>query len=444
MSIVSDLRTTGVADVLVVLRLDESATKTSVQVPASVARHFIQVDNSRDAEILRLLRSRQRIVESGAEATTSAVHLGAGKASSKPVRFFPHLGLALGTVDREGLKGLRQEKAVAKIVAAPELRLIRPVARAAATAPTATYSWGLKRLKVDVLREQHRLTGKGVLIGHLDTGVDGAHPALKGAIAEFAFFDALGNLRPGAPTADSDDHGTHTAGTIAGRAVGGVQFGVAPEAKLASAAVIEGGKVIARILAGMDWAVGKKVRILSMSLGLIGTAETFRTLTKILRAKGVLPVFAVGNEGPGSSRYPGNYPEALSVGAIDGNDDVADFSSSQQFVRRDDPIVPDLVAPGVEVVSCAPGGGYQSMDGTSMATPHIAGLAALLMQAEPSATVDQIEAAIFQSCQRGSMRPERANRGCPDGVAALNALRSMAAPAASAAVGKKRAHRKLA
>lgn len=84
------------------------------------------------------------------------------------------------------------------------------------------------------------------------------------------------------------------------------------------------------------------------------------------------------------------------------------------------------------------------MDGTSMATPHIAGLAALLMQAEPSATVDQIEAAIFQSCQRGSMRPERANRGCPDGVAALNALRSMAAPAASAAVGKKRAHRKLA
>lgn len=88
MSIVSDLRTTGVADVLVVLRLDESATKASVQVPASVARHFIQVDNSRDAEILRLLRSRQHIVESGAEATTSAAHLGAGKASSKPVRFF--------------------------------------------------------------------------------------------------------------------------------------------------------------------------------------------------------------------------------------------------------------------------------------------------------------------------------------------------------------------
>lgn len=424
MGITTDLKATGVADVMVILRPQESAAvKASAQTPSAIARHFIQNDSSKDAEILKLLRSRHRKAERMSPGTTTnAASLGATKVSSKPVRFYPHLGIALGTVDRAGLAALRKEEAVAKVVAAPDLRLIRPVAAAPAAAPSKAYSWGLKRLGIDVLREQHDLTGKGILIGHLDTGVDGSHPALKGAIEEFALFNALGNLEPGAPMVDSGDHGTHTAGTIAGRTVGGVQFGVAPEAKLVSAAVIEGGKVLARILAGMDWAVGKKVRILNMSLGLIGTAETFLALTRILRAKGVLPVFAVGNEGPGSSRYPGNYVEALSVGAIDGDDKVADFSSSQQFIRKGDPIVPDVVAPGVDIVSCAPGGGYQAMNGTSMATPHIAGLTALLMQAAPDATVDQIETAIFSSCRRGAMSEARANRGCPDGVAALKAL----------------------
>ena len=107
------------------------------------------------------------------------------------------------------------------------------------------------------------------------------------------------------------------------------------------------------------------------------------------RAQGILPLFAVGNEGPGTSRSPGNYVEALSVGATDRDDDVALFSSSQRFDRQSDLIVPDLVAPGVSVISARPGGGSQSMDGTSMATPHTAGLAALLLEAKPDATVDE-------------------------------------------------------
>ena len=96
----------------------------------------------------------------------------------------------------------------------------------------------------------------------------------------------------------------------------------------------------------------------------------------MLRARGILPVFAVGNEGPGTSRSPGNYSEALSVGASDEDDLVADFSSSQQFRRPGDPRVPDIVAPGVGVISTVPGGGFAEKDGSSMATPHIAGLAA--------------------------------------------------------------------
>src|SRR5204863_1085458 len=100
--------------------------------------------------------------------------------------------------------------------------------------------------------------------------------------------------------------------------------------------------------------------------------------------------FAVGNEGPNTSRSPGNYANVLSIGAMDDRDRVADFSSSQRFQRDTNPLVPDLVGPGVGVLSCIPNNGYAEMDGSSMATPHIAGLAALLLQASPDATADQL------------------------------------------------------
>ncbi len=197
--------------------------------------------------------------------------------------------------------------------------------------------------------------------------------------------------------------------------------------------MIEGGNVNARILAGMEWVIGQGARILSMSLGIRGYHDDFLAVTQILRQRGILPVFAVGNEGPGTSRSPGNYAEALSVGAMGEDQHVADFSSSRKFDRPGDPLVPDLVAPGVNVISAKPGGGYQAMDGSSMATPHIAGLAAVLMQAAPTATIDEIEQAIFDSCTllKGDA-VERQNRGVPDALVALAKL-GVAVPAAGVA-----------
>ncbi len=368
--------------------------------------------------------SRER--ESFSLAAASTPKKRGGKGS---VRLYENLGVMLGAVDRDGLKALQANQAVAKVVAAPQISLIRPTRRTrlsaigdAALDSAGQFTWGLSRLGVPQLRGQG-LTGKGVLVGHLDTGVDGKHPAFKSAIAHFAEFDADGEQVPNAAPTDSDDHGTHTAGTILGRPQSGVEFGVASEADLASAMVIEGGDVIARILGGMDWAVGLNVRILNMSLGLRGFVDDFLPLTLILRQRGILPVFAVGNEGRFTSRSPGNYPEALSVGASNVGDEVAGFSSSQRFTRSRDPLVPDLVAPGVDVASAVPGGGFAALNGSSMATPHIAGLAALLMQAKPGATVQQVEQAIFDSCRRpATMRSSRANRGVPDGPRALSLL----------------------
>jgi subtilisin len=129
----------------------------------------------------------------------------------------------------------------------------------------------------------------------------------------------------------------------------------------------------------------------------------------------------------------------LSVGAMDATDHVADFSSSQKFNRPIDPLVPDLVAPGVGVVSCIPGGGFAEMDGSSMATPHVAGLAAVLLQAKPGATISELEQAIISSCTRPkSMQKARANHGVPDAVRAYEILTGTALPATTVTVSAKK------
>jgi subtilisin len=353
----------------------------------------------------------------------------------RPVRVYPHLGLAVGFVDQGGAAGLRADAQVRAVVPAPELSLIRPhtdLAGLAAPSP----DWGINRLRVPALWAAG-YTGRGVLVGHLDTGFDASHPALKDALEEFAEFDMAGDKVPGAKPWDSDTinpaHGTHTAGTIAGRTVGKRVIGVAPEAKIVSGMVIEGGQVIERVLAGMDWILSKGVRLLSLSLGLRGYTPAFQVITDALRTQNVLPIFAVGNEGPNTSRSPGNYANVISVGAFAQGDTVWDDSGSQSFNRPADGYVPDLVAPGVNILSCISNRGYARWNGTSMATPHIAGLAALLLQAKPTASADELERAVFASCKRPQgMQVQRGNRGIPDAVDAFAAL--MGQPPMPAAV----------
>lgn len=337
-------------------------------------------------------------------------------------RVFPHLGVVYGTVERDGLSALRASPVVRAVKPAAQLSLIRPVAAARPSRPDGTV-WGVEHLRAPDLWAQG-WTGAGVRVAHLDTGVDLTHPCLDGAVVEFAEFDPTGRRVPDAPIRDGDDgrHGTHTAATIAGREIDGVRVGVAPGAELCSALVIEGGDLTARILGGMDWAIGVGARVLSMSLGIRGLVNSFLDLVAILRDNGVLPVVAIGNEGPGTSRSPGNYPRALSVGAHDRDGAVAGFSSSQRFQRRSHPLTPDVVAPGVDVVSAGREGGWQTLSGTSMATPHVAGLAALLMQARPDADIDAVERAILESAELGSMPTERANYGAVNGLRALARL----------------------
>lgn len=405
-AIEQQLKATGVAQVIVVLKPTASAAAGAGSLSGSFrSSQLSQVSALAAAGVRAPGRRRSR---------------GGARPGPEAVRVFENLGVMYGTADEQGLASLGAHPEVASISGAPAFSLIRPSILGEAKLKDEM-TWGLASLGVKALWDQG-LTGKGVRVGHLDTGVDAEHPALRGAVAAFAELDAYGGLLKPAPAPhDSDAHGTHTAATIAGRPVRGKAVGMAPGAQLASALVIEGGDPVARVLGGLDWALDQHIRVLSMSLGFRGWWEDFLPIVQILRSRGVLPVIAVGNEGPGTSRSPGNYSESLSVGAVDQKLGVAKFSSSQRFQRADDPVVPDLVGPGVDIVSAKPGRGYQRMNGTSMATPHIAGLAALLFEAKPSATVDEVEAAVLRSC-RSSGSADRCGHGFPNAARALAIL----------------------
>lgn len=250
-------------------------------------------------------------------------------------------------------------------------------------------AWGLAKIQATEAWGGYG-RGKGVLVGHLDTGVDDTHPALAGKVAFFEEFDAIGNP-VGSPVHDSASHGTHTAGTICGRAYNGINIGVAPEAKLASALVLPGGGgTFAQVVAGMQWAISQNVDIINMSLGGAGYTTLWNLPVLIATFSGVLVVASVGNSGHGTSGGPGNDFLALGVGATHYQDAVAGFSGGETLSGVPwlffnlTYMKPDLSAPGVSVLSSVPGPGLAAFNGTSMAAPHVVGGAAILLSAEPT------------------------------------------------------------
>lgn len=344
----------------------------------------------------------------------------------RSTRQFPRLGIVVGFVDQQGASALEAHSQIQDVQPAEQLTLIRPIPGVAASATgVGRVTWGIHRVGADKLWAKG-LTGKGVRVGHLDTGVDGNHTALKGRIKGFMEFDFFGERVEGAKPHDTGEHGTHTAGTIVGGKIRGISVGVAPDADFFSGLVIEGGNTLLRVLAGMEWCLEQNIQVLSMSLGIRGFTPFAVAITQRLRQQGVLPVFAIGNEGPNTSRSPGNYAEALSVGAIDYRRHMAPFSSSIVFNRPEEPDQPNVVAPGVNVYSAKVGGGSLILNGTSMATPHVAGVAALLWQAKPDATVDEVEQAILSTCDIIKKEdPLRFGKGI---VNAPNALAALTGP----------------
>ncbi|MEV6369799.1 S8 family serine peptidase [Micromonospora musae] len=252
-------------------------------------------------------------------------------------------------------------------------------------------------------------TGAGVRVAVLDTGVDTDHPDLAGRVAEARNFTE--DPAPG----DLVGHGTHVASIIAGSgaASGGRYRGVAPEATLLSGKVCETDFCTdSAILAGMHWAaVEQQADVVNMSLTGPDTPENDpleEAVTQLTEETGTLFVVSAGNDGgyaPVGS--PGTADAALAVGAVDREDELADFSSRGPRVG-DEAIKPDITAPGVEIVAARAADGqigdpvgesYVSISGTSMAAPHVAGAVALLADQHGDWTAGQLKATLMASAK---------------------------------------------
>ncbi len=260
-------------------------------------------------------------------------------------------------------------------------------------------TWALRFLRAPELWRKG-LTGKGVAVGHLDTGVTGDHPALANRVAAFARFNDREREEKDIPV-DDEHHGTHTAGLICGGVVDGWNIGVAPEARLHAAAVLDGGNNLVRALLGMDWLLGSGIRVLCFSMGVPGYNPVFYTMLKALRAQGVLPVCPIGNGGVDSFHAPGIYPNVLGVGAVNQHGIVAQLSGCFRDGRNGPCRKPEILAPGVKIVSAYASGDLRrrAESGTSQACALVAGAAALLFQAKPDATPGEVEQALLASCE---------------------------------------------
>lgn len=232
-------------------------------------------------------------------------------------------------------------------------------------------SWGVDRIDADLVWSTN--TGAGVDVAILDTGIDYDHPDLVDNIAggiNYAWWwgDGSTNKRY---WNDRNGHGSHCAGIIAAENNSIGVVGVAPGANLWAVKVLgdNGSGYVSDIIQGLEWCVDNQIEVASMSFG-GGYSESLKNACNTTYAAGVLLVAAAGNEYGGAVIYPAAHDSVMAVSATDAGDAIADFSSIGPEV--------ELAAPGVSIKSTYRGGGYAFGSGTSMACPHVAGVAALI------------------------------------------------------------------
>jgi thermitase len=223
----------------------------------------------------------------------------------------------------------------------------------------------------------------GVKVGIVDTGIDNTHEDLAGKTIDCGNASVLFGTVSAGGCADDNDHGTHVAGTIAAKANNGVGVaGVAFNASLGICKALNavGSGSAAGVANCITWLAQRGAKVISLSLG-GGASTTLQTAVRSASSTALI-VAAAGNDGNGTLNYPAAYAEVVSVAATDNRDARASFSNANGDV--------EVAAPGVNVLSTKRGGGYVAFSGTSMATPHVSGVAALIWGKNPTWTVSQV------------------------------------------------------
>lgn len=262
---------------------------------------------------------------------------------------------------------------------------IRPLARKPVPQPAEVLPWGIDRIDAERVWGGSEdatkicegcITGASTNVAILDTGIDLSHPDLKANIK-----GGINTINPWKSYNDDNGHGTHVAGIIAAidNEIGVI--GVGPEIGLYAVKVLNaaGSGYLSDVIEGLDWVVNqKKIQggdwVVNMSLGTASDVQSFHDAVVRVNKAGITQVAAAGNTG-GSVLYPAAYSEVIAVSATDNTDTIASWSSRGEQI--------DLAAPGVNIYSTYKGSTYKTLSGTSMAAPHVAGTAALVLTQKP-------------------------------------------------------------
>lgn len=239
-------------------------------------------------------------------------------------------------------------------------------ARARSISPSQVLPWGIDRINAELVWHGGN-TADPIKVGVIDTGISKSHPDLKTNIK-----GGVNIINPLKSWDDDNGHGSHVAGIIAAlnNSVGVV--GTGPASDLYAVKVLDrnGSGFLSNVISGIQWSVAHGMKVVNMSLGTSFDIQSMRDAVKAAHDAGVVVVAAAGNSG-GSVIFPAAYPEAIAVSATDQNNQLASFSSRGPEI--------DLAAPGVNILSTYKGTNYAILSGTSMATPHVTGSAALVL-----------------------------------------------------------------
>ncbi|OCA81484.1 hypothetical protein A8F94_21640 [Bacillus sp. FJAT-27225] len=392
-------------EVNVIIRMKEKPNLESIYPQMKQQKSRADKIKTIQSHLKQKANSSQKGIEQALAAMESK-----GKAKKKDSLWIIN-GLS-AKVTKEAIEELKQRDDVASITLDETLSLPEITVE---ESPPRLPEWGLEKIFAPKVWGQYGLKGEGIVVGIMDSGVDGNHEALKNNYRggdgnhQYSWIDLSGQ---GYETPnDGNGHGTHVAGTSVGGGAG-EPVGVAPGAEWIAAKIFNdgGSTTLSAIHQAFQWFLApggdpsKAPHVVNNSWGNSNTYNLeFYEDVKAWVSAGIFPSFAAGNDGPGAQTIgsPGSFPETFAVGATDMYDQTASFSSRGPVYWPDGSggtnrlIKPDISAPGHRIYSAWPSkrnqGKYNTISGTSMATPHVTGAIALLYQANPNLTIEEVK-----------------------------------------------------